>query len=592
MTKKLEYDDEQLFQVLPTPEEWERIKKDLSAFKFSTSDDEPRECKWVMIDKTHWFNYITKKKGTVYNIVIAAFCDDSARSHAINEIHEQEYDREESSWKTINKWVFNKEYAHINMNRDGYSKTLYVERDEEDNIWLRRYVLFYQDVCCPITQHHFFVKDEEELTKIFKGQLMGQNNNSPFQTVVSVKNNYPDRAVVLRDSGEKIKANAPVVQLLVRKRIEWLRDPQNMRDALQGIKLPPNDDYVMVKRMVNDYYTCEKKSELTDEVMFNEVSHYYPVITYEETKHITDSIPKTEIDFSCIGVGSAGTGILDQVVRGNWFNSYLLVDPDDVELKNVRNQWYTRGQRGVHKADACRAVMQNIYNTDNAPQVYAKNCRFQEAGLDNYVSKYIVSGFDSIECRLELLNDIMEGKHQAQYLIDTRYDDLSASVFFIDMADEKQVEYYKKGLESDLEAFNEIQAKELEARRITTWEAFLDYLRSKGCFHYNCSSMQKEIAGFCDDSCDINTYDDACGGAKCLAFWKRIWEEKKDELKLYKPEEQQESSCVKQNFIDIYKYASSFVFAAIREIESGNPKPFTHIEASTDVLPKSMVLRR
>ena len=104
--------------------------------------------------------------------------------------------------------------------------------------------------------------------------------------------------------------------------------------------------------------------------------------------------------------------------------------------------------------------------------------------------------------------------------------------------------------------------------------------------------MQREITGSCAESCDFNTDDEACGDARCLAFWKRIWDEKKDELKIYKPEEQQESSCVKQNFIDIYKYASSFVFAAIREIESGNPKPFTHIEASTDVLPKSMILRK
>jgi hypothetical protein len=51
-----------------------------------------------------------------------------------------------------------------------------------------------------------------------------------------------------------------------------------------------------------------------------------------------------------------------------------------------------------------------------------------------------------------------------------------------------------------------------------------------------------------------------------------------------------ESSCLRQNFIDIYKYASTFVFAAIREIEAGNPKPFTHVEAQTDKFPSHMVV--
>lgn len=478
------------------------------------------------------------------------------------------------------------------MNRDGYSKTLYVERDEEAGVWLRRYLLVYQDVCCPITQHHFFTKNEEELTKIFKGQLMGQNNNSPFQSVISVKNNYRDVVVRTGDSNETLKANAPVIQLVTRKSIGYLRDPQNMRTALASHVLPSSDKYIMVKPISTDHYQTVRKDEYTEEKMFNEVSHYYPVITYEEIKHITDSIPKIEVDFACIGVGSAGTGILDQVSRGNWFKTYFLVDPDKIERKNIRNQWYQNNQVGLAKVDASKVLIGTRYNTDSQPITYTHMLKFQDAGLENYTSKYIVSGFDSIECRLELLQMIKEGKHQAQYLIDTRYDDLSASVFFIDMADPKQVEYYEKGLQSDLDAFNEIQAKELESRRVTEWEDFLEYLHSKGTFQYSCATMQREITGSAPEDCEYNDCEDACGDARCLAFWKRVWESKKDELKIYKPKPVEESSCVKQNFIDIYKFASSFVFAAVREIEAGNPKPFTHVEASTDVLPKSMVLRR
>ena len=591
MTKKLEYDDEFLFQKLPTPEEWERIKKDLSAYK-TMHEESPKKCKWVLIDKTHWFNFITKKKGTVHNIVIAAFNDDSGRSHAINRIEEQVYREDGCMWNTINEWVFNEEYGHVNLNRDGYNKSLYVEENEDKTLWTRRYVLWYQDVCCPITQHHFFIKDEEELTKIFKGQLMGQNNNSPFQHVRSVKNNYRDD-VVTTNSSEELKANAPIVQLITRKGISYLRDPNNMRAELERLTLPTSDKQMMVKFLKDNYYTTVDKDDMTDERMFNEVSHYYPVIDYEQVKHITESIPKVEVDFSCIGIGSAGTGILDQVGRGNWFKSYLLVDPDRIERKNVRNQWYLIGQSGMYKSDASENTLRNIYNIDEAPTIYKYARKFQEAGLENYISKYIVSGFDSIECRLELLDMIIAGKHQAKYLIDTRYDDLAASIFFIDMAEEKQVDYYRKGLVSDLEAFKELQRKEEDSRLITTWEDYLAYLKAKGCFNYSCGECQKELTGAAHIySCDINLDEEACGSAKCLAAWKKRWDERPEDVRILAPKQAEESSCVKQNFIDVYKYASSFVFAAIREIESGNPKPFTHVEVSTDVLPKSMVLRK
>ena len=40
----------------------------------------------------------------------------------------------------------------------------------------------------------------------------------------------------------------------------------------------------------------------------------------------------------------------------------------------------------------------------------------------------------------------------------------------------------------------------------------------------------------------------------------------------------------------IASIVTTFVFAAIREIEAGNPKPFTHVEAQTDKFPSHMVV--
>ena len=69
----------------------------------------------------------------------------------------------------------------------------------------------------------------------------------------------------------------------------------------------------------------------------------YPIITYKQALEIQDRLPRQPIDMIVAGLGSAGSGILDQVARSNLVNSFYLVDPDIIEEKNLRNQWYTNG---------------------------------------------------------------------------------------------------------------------------------------------------------------------------------------------------------------------------------------------------------
>ena len=56
---------------------------------------------------------------------------------------------------------------------------------------------------------------------------------------------------------------------------------------------------------------------------------------------------------------------------------------------------------------------------------------------------------------------------------------------------------------------------------------------------------------------------------------------------------EEENTCLKQNLIDIYKYVGTIVMGAIRCIEHNEPKPFTHIEAETNVngLPAYMIVK-
>lgn len=477
------------------------------------------------------------------------------------------------------------------MNSDSYRKVIY-EPKQEDGYSHVAYMIYYQDICCPITEHHFYTKNLNELAMIFKGQFMGQNNNSAFQRVKRVKNNYIDEAI-FDHNGAFIKSNAPLLQLVTRRSISELSSPDQARRYLSSLTLPTDDSQLMVKYRREISYTNINKKDYKKMLEEGELSFYYPVITYEEIQHILDTLPKVEIDFTCVGLGSAGTGILDQVARSTWMKKYMLIDMDIVEEKNLRNQWYQRNNRNYSKTTSSKNRIQNIYTTETAPEVIEYGRKFQEVPLNSYISKYVVSGFDSIECRLELLDKIMNKEFVAKYLIDVRYDDLTASVFFIDVDDEKQVAYYKAGLEEDLEAFKVKEEVVKNKLKVDTFEKFIEYCKQTRVFECNCGHMKRTLGE--DNSCAINTATHSCGGDLCLEYWSKVWDEKKDEIlakNYYLTPPAEESSCVKQNFIDIYKFSSSFVFAAIREIEDGNAKPFTHIDTSTEMIPKSIIIRR
>ena len=169
------------------------------------------------------------------------------------------------------------------------------------------------------------------------------------------------------------------------------------------------------------------------------------------------------------------------------------------------------------------------------------------------------------------------------------------------MKDQEQVDYYMNGLEADAKAFE----KEDEEYKVKDEKSFIKYLEQCNVFTSNCGPTKAELIKLvtnidhppssiieskipCPSDSDIAN---ACNSAECQASFIAFYNEHKETLNNLL-ELKKESSCVRQNFIDIYHYASSFVFAAIREIESGKEKPFTHIDVTTDPLPKSLLLRK
>lgn len=573
--------DENRFKKLPKPEEWEKFKE---AVRDANG-------KLIYITKTHWHNALTRCKGVVTDMPIFATHDSSSRPLAILKIEVMEFDKITQNYQIIDTWVFNQDYVHTNITTDistamiidNASETIGVGGDRRYK--KRKYRIISHSICNPITMHHFYERTERDLTLLFTGQLQGQNSGSPFRSVNSVANNYDDVALRTINYRNFIKRTAPAIQLLTRRSPEEIRNlltQGTLINELQNAGVTKIDDeHFYVKYITNDRYILVSKEVMEKEKEENKLSLYYPVIDKEQVDNIMNNIPKVELDMTCIGLGSAGTGILDQVVRGNWFNKFMLIDFDKVEEKNLRNQWYRRGNAGCEKTRASQGIIQNII--PNA-EIIIHNNKFQDIDYSHYVMKYIISGFDSIECRLELLNAVEEKKIQAKYLIDTRYDDLSASIFFIDTENAADMEYYKKGLISDKEAFDKI----LNEKKIESNEQWIDYLKQKGVFESTCGQTMNKICG--EIKCPMLD----CESADCKELWIKILNEHKAEChSLYRENPPaEENSCVKWNLIDIYKFASSFVFAAIRDIEEGKEKQFTHVEATTDGLPRSMVLRK
>lgn len=595
------------FQTPIPAEEWASIKEDF----------EGQGAKLVMLPEITWYNTLVEQRRTIKNMPVCATHDDSNRPMAVASITKYERDFEDEEWLETD-YIFNPFYAHINISDAEETYELHIN----DNLY---YEIIYYPICSPITQWHFYDVAEKDLVPLLTGQLAGQNTGSAFQTITSVRNGYLDHAIG-RVGTTFIKKNAPIIQLLLRKSSATLRgmSPADIKAALSDIRLPQSENECMVKYTHNDCYTVYDLSRLDavpDAILAHEtrnISSYYPIITYQQIKEINDMLPKVEVDVSCFGLGSAGSAILDQLGRSTYFKTYMLTDFDKVELKNLNNQWYLKSHIRSYKVDGARTLLNSIHPTNSDDLTILQHTyKFQDVALDIYDNKYVIAGFDSMTARKEFFNNVKSGKIKTKYLIDTRYDDLNASIFFVNVENKEEMDYYENVLNRDLDYFN---AKEAE-KYIKTEEEFIQYIRETNTLVCNCTSRTQELYNLVSAYKNLATEDilhclrnrqcaeamayalgierneeHGCESDSCVALWQRIWEDHKDVFTkaLVNPHKvhNEESSCVRQNYIDIYKYTASFVFAAIREIESGNDKPFTHVDTTTHILPSSMVLKK
>ena len=588
---------------LPTQEQWEEIKANIEA----------QGMKIIMLDSTYWTNTITKRKETVTNIPIFAKLDDSDRPLAVLKIKHQTRENNDPSKpiQTTEEFVFNEYYSHTNLS-SSTSIVYVINKQTQDGIHLDKYEIIGQNICSPITRHHFWTNSEKAIRLLFKGQLMGQQGNSAYQSVAEIHNAYRERAIYYTGTRTVIKQNASILELLLKMFPAQIREVTDLRSKINELRLPTSPDEVLVKLFDHQNYTTAAVSDIEEGgQLYKELSDYYPVISYEQVQEITSQLPNIELDVACMGLGSAGSNILEQLCKSTHINSYMLCDMDTVENKNFRNQWYTRldnfKNKTIASADIVKAL--NVSLDPNASAtIQTFTGKFQDKDWTGYEFKYVISGFDSIEARYDLFNFVKEGKLKTKYIIDARYDGLESSLYFVDVSDNKQMEYYERTLKDDLEALHEIKEKE---QYIDTWDEFYSYLRKNSAFTCNCGELSNkffnrkrpEYAEIPEDAykeleylyCNVQKSEGrTCESTACLEHWKKAWELNKDTIKIPKAEVQEEveSTCVRHNFIDIYKFTSSYVFAAVRCIEDEEPKPFTHVEATTEGFPTAMMLRK
>lgn len=581
-------------QKLPTIEKFEEF---LKAFNARRGNDIPSDARFLLTPSVSWVNYVTKEDQEVFNFPIYVSSTSGGSHYAVDYIVVEKHAGNE--WEQEDKWTFADMYYHVNIQSSRTHNSVCVKG--EDGV-TRRYVIGGHSLCTPIAGKGGKLTCKQQ-AMMYKAQLVGQNLGSPYQQDIRSICNAWTELVMCDTDGHRIPANAPIAQLLTKQALRNLRDLGVFRKAIQQITngLTPNHVFIKSKDSASYYAVLqEDMQKMADE---GKLSTIYPIITYEQAIDISLRLPKQPIDMLVAGLGSAGTGILDQIARSNYCSSFVLVDPDKIENKNLRNQWYTNGAIGSYKTDKSKVVLQSCVPRDIQRNIETYNTKFQEAPLHNYKAKYAIAGFDTIKARLEFLEAIMEKKIETKYLIDTRYDDLAASIYVIDVEDADQVRKYKAGLDEDYKAFLAREEERKLKENIQNFDQFWAYFAPDEDFN-DCDEKHMLMGVYTQEEADrgeehtfcpicTNIEECLCGDEQCKEHMRTVYEQYKDackEIRRVDIPAPDESSCLRQNFIDIYKYASTFVFSAIREIEEGNAKPFTHVEAQTAKFPSHMVV--
>lgn len=526
--------------------------------------------KYSYIEKVKLSNPLTKTKQQIKDLFFISSGDTSHKPLFINGVYEG------------NKlYILHEDLTHYNM------------RSSREKYYLDGHTLLTTIFCNTVLMCHIW-KNPETAAKILKGNLLEGNPNDSYRNVKSVEADKVVEQIYLKN-GIKIKPSTTLEQVISR-----MSNPEECKD--ENIRTEINDIH---QQLNSDHNKCYAMSALASEAslyflyqVINKeeikngkyiVSNYYKTYDYKDIDE-TIKFERLEKDVCCIGLGSAGGNIIEQFAKLNYFNSYLFIDFDNVENKNLRNQPYEWNNIGNTKVSSMNSFMS--YYGITKPTVTTKNNKYEDVNFNSYKFKYLISGFDTLECRKGVLEKIKSGEIETQYLIDARYKDLDSSLFIIDVNNKEQLEYYEKQLEEDIK---EIEAQPVKENYNWTPEDAYVWASNKAIFRGYCSRVAKELGYEVNESdrmyniCHFITgkknnvccESDAC--RECIA---QALEEK------HIKNTYNTNSCYSSNIIHIYKITSAWVTSAIRSIETDNKKYFTHVDITTDPIPNAIVLKK
>lgn len=505
---------------------------------------------------------------------------------------------------------------------------------------IRRFILESNydvyDSCMPIYARQVSENPQTGSELVFQN-LKNTYLGSPLTSIIrdSASMHYIDRWAPCHKCGTYLKpTRGKLNAILAANNI----CPQCAEKYQEDIQAPPSKGF-LVKPIASTKYeilsTPDQLQMLKEKPYGQGISQYYPTIDLSQLTPDQLQLPLIERQFTILGLGSAGSGLIDQLVRTNLVQDMTLVDFDTIEAKNLRNQIYTQGSIGSAKTTGTQKIIQTIAPTI---KTHLQNALFKPEKFKRIKSRYLMTGFDNLESRKVVLNAIKDGTTKTDYLIDTRYDGLNASVFLVNTSNEDQLAYYESILDEAISSIPD--TKSLYTTNDTDKDQIINACEwlvkniaiPGGCFNIQdiCkrSPAYTEVTentsrkwrpcerGECPSS---NCSGQACVKLlapqilRCLLDNEQLIKLINDKLQTsltvegvnsllpeiieHQTKQEQEVAavtCTDWNIIHIYKYASSFLTSAIIALEDdNNPRQlFTHIECTVDPLPNSMILKR
>lgn len=344
-------------------------------------------------------------------------------------------------------WLERRDYSKplflLNINTG--DETIYIHRDfDHPNVGATPgsfgipntpFTLNYLNICTPLGH---IIYNDPLAADIIASQMSGHNKRSPMRSCRLTGYDNGDYRINQNWSMNKANSNP----------IELITGTSNMGSNLLSMaefKQRIQEEGYYIKLRKETHYRFVKELPPAEEI-----SSYYPIFTTEELRKIVGEIPKEHFDVGVFGCGSANSGIIYQLARCSMFNKFLLLDFDSVELKNVRNQIYTSNSLGSTKTYSMGNYILATDATLNRTRVIKRiDDRVENKNFAGYEFDYLLVGFDNIEAREVVLNKIKSGEIKTKYLVDTRYQGLTSSLYFIDVNRDEQLKFYEEQLLED-----------------------------------------------------------------------------------------------------------------------------------------------